>query len=548
MCSKGQDVDSDSESSSSDVLDLKNEEGWEDMEDDTEAITVVSLFDDRTFTSAKEMLQHCKDKHGFDIWKIQIDHSLDFIGQIKLVNYIRSEVKSGNLKPDTSTPDNFNNDKYLQPVLEDDALLYSLDDVFDEPTANTSNGTQSEIDQLREQLSQLTTQFQAYREEVQRSLLQDLETTQSTTSTNPSEPQPTQRNAVDTSYFDSYSYNTIHELMLKDTIRTDTYRDFTYDNKHLFTKATVLDVGCGTGILSLFSARAGASHVYAVDNSTIIHKARENIFRNKLDKIISCHHGQIEDPSTLPISTTTTTNSSPKKVVDILISEWMGYCLLYESMLDSVLAARDLYLNPLSGLMVPSHATISLAPLGSPSLRESHIDFWRDVYNFDMTAMLEKAHEEALIRVVNPSELAGPAATILDLDLHTCTVADLSFTSPFTLTWTAGGEAEAATADDEGHDTLEGFVLWFDTPFATSRDPQQAGPRDKWLNLSTSPSTTSTHWQQGVLLIKDPAQRLKMAKGDEVKGTITYRKREGERGLDIDVTWGESGRQTWAVV
>lgn len=34
----------------------------------------------------------------------------------------------------------------------------------------------------------------------------------------------------------------------------------------------------------------------------------------------------------------------PVEQVDIIISEWMGYCLLYESMLDTVLFARDKWL------------------------------------------------------------------------------------------------------------------------------------------------------------------------------------------------------------
>lgn len=39
--------------------------------------------------------------------------------------------------------------------------------------------------------------------------------------------------------------------MLKDEVRTKTYRDAIYNNKHLFKDKIVLDVGCGTSILSM---------------------------------------------------------------------------------------------------------------------------------------------------------------------------------------------------------------------------------------------------------------------------------------------------------
>jgi protein arginine N-methyltransferase 1 len=52
--------------------------------------------------------------------------------------------------------------------------------------------------------------------------------------------------------------------MLKDTVRTGSYRAAIINNPHLFKDKTVLDVGCGTGILSMFAARAGASHVVGV--------------------------------------------------------------------------------------------------------------------------------------------------------------------------------------------------------------------------------------------------------------------------------------------
>jgi hypothetical protein len=61
--------------------------------------------------------------------------------------------------------------------------------------------------------------------------------------------------------------------------------------------------------------------------------------------------------------------------VDIIISEWMGNCLFYESMLDTVLFARDKWLAP-DGLMFPDKRKLSLcAPskTGSTRVRKSTV-------------------------------------------------------------------------------------------------------------------------------------------------------------------------------
>jgi len=53
-------------------------------------------------------------------------------------------------------------------------------------------------------------------------------------------------------YFNSYNHHGIHEEMLKDEVRTRSYRDAIYNNKHIFKDKVVLDVGCGTSILSMY--------------------------------------------------------------------------------------------------------------------------------------------------------------------------------------------------------------------------------------------------------------------------------------------------------
>uniref|UniRef100_A0A2K5S7T4 type I protein arginine methyltransferase n=3 Tax=Platyrrhini TaxID=9479 RepID=A0A2K5S7T4_CEBIM len=134
-------------------------------------------------------------------------------------------------------------------------------------------------------------------------------------------------------YFDSYAHFGIHEEMLKDEVRTLTYRNSMFHNRHLFKDKVVLDVGSGTGILCMFAAKAGARKVIGIECSSISDYAVKIVKANKLDHVVTIIKGKVEEVE-LPV-----------EKVDIIISEWMGYCLFYESMLNTVLYARDKWLE-----------------------------------------------------------------------------------------------------------------------------------------------------------------------------------------------------------
>ena len=106
--------------------------------------------------------------------------------------------------------------------------------------------------------------------------------------------------------------------------------------------------------------RAGAKHVIGVDMSTIIDKAKEIVERNGMSDKITLLQGKMEEVKL------------PFDKVDIIISEWMGYFLLYESMLDTVLYARDKYLVK-DGLIFPDKATIFMAGIEDGEYKDEKI-------------------------------------------------------------------------------------------------------------------------------------------------------------------------------
>mmetsp|Transcript_29368 Transcript_29368/g.28092 ORF Transcript_29368/g.28092 Transcript_29368/m.28092 type:complete len:373 (-) Transcript_29368:50-1168(-) len=345
----------------------------------------------------------------------------------------------------------------------------------------------------------------------------DVETTMTdeTSVAETSAPAPATATSADY-YFDSYSHFGIHEEMLKDDVRTKSYMHAIERNTHLFKDKVVLDVGCGTGILSMFAARAGAKKVYAVECSNIVEQCRQIVADNGYADTVEVIRGKMEE-ITLPVD-----------YVDIIISEWMGYFLLYESMLDTVLYARDKYLRPETGIMLPDKAVLYICAIEDGEYKSDKIDFWDSVYGFNMKVIKDMALLEPLVDVVESKAVVTNAAPILSLDIMTVKKEDLSFQSDFMIT-------------SKRNDFCHAFVAYFECAFTQIHKP---------IIFSTSPHAKYTHWKQTVFYITDP---ITVCAGEEISGTIQCSPNDkNPRDLDITIkhafqgkSMGSTGKQLY---
>ena len=199
---------------------------------------------------------------------------------------------------------------------------------------------------------------------------------------------------------------------------------------------------------------------------------------------------------------------APGEKVDVIISEWMGYFLLYESMLDTVLMARDKYLAP-DGVMMPDKASLYLSAIEDQDYKEEKIGFWDDVYGFDYSCIKDIALREPLVDTVELKSVVCDPCMVKHIDLMTVTKEDLAFEDTFTL---------KATRNDYIH----AFLGWFDISFDACHKP---------VRFSTGPHSRYTHWKQTVFYLPD---MLTVSAGDSITGTLKCAPNaKNNRDLDI---------------
>lgn len=163
-------------------------------------------------------------------------------------------------------------------------------------------------------------------------------------------------------------------------------------------------------------------------------------------------------------------------------------------MLDTVICARDKWLKP-TGMMFPDRCSLYITAIEDRQYKDEKINWWDDVYGFNMSLIRKVAISEPLVDVVDPKQLVTSNYMMRDLDLYTITQADIAFTSPFHLTV-------------RKNDFIQALVTYFTVEFTKCH---------KRLGFSTSPDSQYTHWKQTVFYLNDD---FTAKKNEEIFGTF----------------------------
>jgi protein arginine N-methyltransferase 1 len=333
-------------------------------------------------------------------------------------------------------------------------------------------------------------------------------------------------------YFSVHAYPTVwgHKVMLDDPIRMTAYHDAIMKNKDLFKDKVVMDIGTGTGVLSLWAAQAGAKKVYAIEFTDVAIQARKLIAGNGMSDVIEVIQSAAED---VVLS----------QKVDIIISEWMGYMLLKESFLDSVIFARDKWLKP-DGCMFPSRGSIHVAATSRVEERASRMkelqtelagwksfsSLMKSSYNLDFAALggiFEKEQRDfyvssSVMSHLTPECVVGEPLEVKTLDFKTCTLQEVQ-----------GIDRTKYEITVPKATTVTGFAGWFVTHFEGSKENPAPHP----VTLSTAPEAGHTHWGQQAFYLENA---LDCKEGAKLHGSLAMPRQAGnkrmyEMHLDVKV-------------
>lgn len=245
-----------------------------------------------------------------------------------------------------------------------------------------------------------------------------------------------------------------------------------------------MEIASGTGILSIFAAKAGTKRVISLENTNAKYFTEKIILDNNMSEKITLTNS----PEDINI---------PENIVDIIVSDWMGYFLLHNSNLKQTLLVRNKYLNK-NGVMIPDMAVINLAAIEDYYLFESKYRFWEKVHNIDMSIIKDNSLCEVLVENIEKENIISSICKIYEINLYTIDLNDINFSSKYELKVMKNSK-------------MHGLVSWFDV-FMNSLPYK--------VKFNTSPFSQTTSWKQCIFYLDE---EIEVIKGDIITGSFAYR-------------------------
>lgn len=285
-----------------------------------------------------------------------------------------------------------------------------------------------------------------------------------------------------------------HHSMLADKLRTESFKKAI--EQQVKPGDVVLDIGCGSGILTYFACMAGAKRVYAVEQGPMYELAQMLCHKNGFsDRVVFLNGWSTK--VTLP------------EPADVLITETIGNIGFDEGIIGWILDAKKRNLKP-NARIVPSKLTLCAVPVQSKKNYEDVARWEPGFYGLDFTPARTVEANNLIWTQIETNYFMSHPARMITVDLTKTTEETFCVEHSFPVT---------------KNGIIHGLGGWFESEIAPG------------IQISTKPHNQAPSWSHGFLPIERP---LHVEKGDTIKVRIQIESNAAQWDWDVTLSYPTS--------
>ncbi len=282
-----------------------------------------------------------------------------------------------------------------------------------------------------------------------------------------------------------------HHSMLADKVRTQTFQRAI--EQQVRPGDVVLDIGCGSGILSYFACMAGAKRVYAIEKGPMFELAQ-----------ILCQQNGFSDKVVF-INEWSTRVSLPEQA-DVLITETIGNIGFDEGIIGWILDAKKRNLKP-NARIVPHTLTLCAVPVQTKKDYDDVRRWDADFYGLNFSAARGIEANNLVWTRLESNHFMSRPAQMLTVNLNETMTEDFWAEQSFPIS---------------KNGVIHGLGGWFNSEIAPG------------IRLTTKPHNEAPSWYHGFLPLERP---LHVEKGDTIKVRIQFRENAAQWNWDVTLSY-----------